>query len=104
MYGGARTNIASVGSLQAYRLLLITKTDADSARGVHHVAVGVHQLDGTNRIRNIAAFHVRVHQADHAAEVPGGDEIYCGYTEAGAEDAVKWRWRAAALDMSEHGD
>src|SRR5258705_13212940 len=102
MYGGAHTTIASARPLSP-AILPIAEADADGARGVNHVAVRVYQLDGSDRIGDIAAFNVGVHQADHAAEVARGDQVDGRHAKARAEDAVEWRRRAAALDMPKHG-
>ena len=45
-----------------------------------------------------------VSQTDHFAEVAIGDEFHGGNAKARRKNAVKWRGRAAALNVAQHTD
>src|SRR4051812_31918257 len=85
-------------------LLPVPKADARGTGGVHHVTAGIDQLDLPHGTGLVATPDIRVHQADHAAKISRGDQTGRRHSEASAENAVKRRGRAAALDVSENGD
>src|ERR1700688_3158290 len=86
------------------KLLSVPEADADGAGSADEFAVRVNGFQAADGVGNVHRFDFGSSQADHFPKAPLRDQVHRRYPEAGAEDAVEGRRRAAALDVSQHAD
>ena len=84
--------------------MLVSEADANGAGGGHQFAGGINGFHFSDRVGDVHRANGFLLQANHFAELAGGDQVYGSNSKASGEDAVVGRWRTSALDVAENAD
>lgn len=67
-------------------------------------AVRIYKAGAVHRLLQRYTVHFPLPERDHSAEIAGCDQVHGSDSEAGAENPIKGRWSAPALDVTKDGE
>src|SRR5438034_11378390 len=80
----------------------IAERNFDVAGGLNHLAVGRNEAQPVHRLGDRHMPHLIILITNHRSEMAFVGQLHGFYAEARAQNSIKRRGRAAALQMSEH--